>query len=106
MERGYISVTPLSLDLTDLSDLARLTAALPLMRRQPKNGRPRWRRRITVKILRSCGMQVACGCVEDSQGICIQTLDGDVATLAAPPEPAWRRRIRRRMVNADLKGEL
>lgn len=30
MERGYISITPLSLDLTDLSGLARLTAALPL----------------------------------------------------------------------------
>ena len=30
MERGYISITPLSLDLTDQSELARLTAALPL----------------------------------------------------------------------------
>ncbi len=30
MERGYISITPLSLDLTDQPGLARLTAALPL----------------------------------------------------------------------------
>ena len=30
MERGYISITPLSLDLTDQSDLARLARALPL----------------------------------------------------------------------------
>jgi hypothetical protein len=30
MERGYISITPLSLDLTDQIDLARLTEALPL----------------------------------------------------------------------------
>jgi 5'-nucleotidase len=30
MERGYISITPLSLDLTDLPLLGRLTAAVPL----------------------------------------------------------------------------
>ena len=30
MERGYISITPLSLDLTDQTDLARLAAAVPL----------------------------------------------------------------------------
>ncbi len=30
MERGYISITPLTLDLTDHSGLSRLTAALPL----------------------------------------------------------------------------
>lgn len=30
MERGYISITPLSVDLTDQTDLVRLTAALPL----------------------------------------------------------------------------
>jgi 5'-nucleotidase len=30
MERGYVSITPLSLDLTDLPRLAQLTAAVPL----------------------------------------------------------------------------
>jgi 5'-nucleotidase len=30
MERGHISITPLSLDLTDLAGLARLSAALRL----------------------------------------------------------------------------
>jgi 5'-nucleotidase len=30
MERGYVSMTPLSLDLTDLDRLTRLTAAQPL----------------------------------------------------------------------------
>jgi 5'-nucleotidase len=30
MERGYTSITPLSLDLTDAPELARLSAALPL----------------------------------------------------------------------------
>ena len=30
MERGYISITPLSLDLTDLPGLARLPKAVPL----------------------------------------------------------------------------
>ena len=30
MERGYISITPLSLDLTDQADLARLATALPM----------------------------------------------------------------------------
>jgi hypothetical protein len=30
MERGYISITPLSLDLTDAAGLARLSAAMPL----------------------------------------------------------------------------
>ena len=30
MERGYVSITPLSLDLTDLPGLDRLAAALPL----------------------------------------------------------------------------
>lgn len=30
MERGYISITPLSLNLTDQPDLARLATALPL----------------------------------------------------------------------------
>ncbi len=30
MERGYISITPLSLDLTDLPGLERLAAAQPL----------------------------------------------------------------------------
>lgn len=30
MERGYISITPLRLDLTDLTGLARLSAAMPL----------------------------------------------------------------------------
>jgi 5'-nucleotidase len=30
MERGYISITPLSLDLTDQAELTRLREALPL----------------------------------------------------------------------------
>ena len=45
MERGYISITPLGLDLTDRPELERLTAALPLDGRREAEEPPRTSRR-------------------------------------------------------------